>query len=184
MAARNYWVAPLPPLNYADGSPFTGLSLLDVSPVPPRTVGAAPAQGGPEQGTGLRLRAFGEYTSTSATPTLTLGFYWGGVAGIALAGAAGLAVSASAVAWPWYMEYEGEFRQLGASGQIRGSGKLWMPTSLTAYGTATAIPATAAARLLTVSTAVPQAVTVGAVWSSATGTPSLTCYRLSVEMIG
>ena len=182
MGARTYWVAPVPPLNFADGSAFTGLSLLDVSPgalLTPRQVPALV----PELGTTIRVRAAGQYTSTSATPTLTLGVYWGGVAGVALASVAGLAASASGTAWPWWLEYEGEFRALGSSGSVQGQGKLNWPTSLTAWSTQP-LPVTAAARVVTVNTGAAQPVTVGAVWSSATGSPSLTCNRLSVELLG
>ncbi len=182
MGARTYWVAPVPPLGFADGAAFTGLSLLDVSPgalLTPRQVPALV----PELGTTMRIRATGQYTSTSATPTLTLGVYWGGIAGVALASAAGLATSASGTAWPWIIEYEGEFRALGSSGSIQGSGVLNWPTSLTAW-TDIPIPQTAAARAQTISTAAAQPVTVGAAWSSATGTPSLTCNHLSVELLG
>jgi hypothetical protein len=180
MGARSYWVAPVPPQNFADGTAFTGLTLQDISPTPARTIGAFV----PEQGTGLRLRAFGEYTSTSATPTLTLGFYWGGFGGVALAAATGVAISASAVAWPWMMEWEGEFRLLGGTGSVKGMGLLRMGSSLTAFNAEIGIPATQALRTVTVSTAAAQAVTVGANWSSATGTPSITCYRLLLEMVG
>jgi hypothetical protein len=182
MGARTYWVAPVPPLNYADGSAFTGLSLLDVSPgalLTPRQVPALV----PELGTTMRIKAHGQYTSTSATPTLTLGVYWGGVAGVALASAATLAASASGTAWPWLLEYEGEFRALGSSGSIQGIGVLYWPTSLTAWAEQP-IPQTAAARLVTVNTGAAQPVTIGAVWSSATGSPSLTCNHLSVELLG
>jgi hypothetical protein len=182
MGARTYWVAPVPPLNFASGTAFTGTSLLDISPgalLTPRQVPALV----PELGTTMRVRATGQVTSTSATPTLVLGLYWGGIAGVPLASLAALAVTASFAAWPWILEYEGEFRALGTSGTIQGQGKLEWPSSLTAW-TTQPLPATAAARTVTVSTAAAQPVTIGANWSSATGTPSITCDHLSIELLG
>ncbi len=180
MAARSYWDAPVPPLSFADGSPFTGTSVLtDISP------GAVKPTPVPEQGSVLRLRAFFEITTTSATPTLTLGFYWGGAAAAApVAAAAGLAIPASVTAGPGVLEYEGEFRALGASGSIKGQGWVLMPSSLTAFATPVPVPQTAAARTVTVNTSGGLAVTVAALWSSATGTPGITCTHFLSELCG
>lgn len=176
MAPRTYWVAPIPPMNFADGTPSTALSLTDITPTPNKPMP------NPEQGSILRLRAHCEVTSTSTTPTLLLGFYWGGIGGVALATATAL-VMPIVTSGPVIMEYEGEFRILGTSGQIKGAGKVYMCTSLTGLSL-TAIPATAAARTVTVSTAAGLIVNVGATWSSATGTPSITCTHFNAEMVG
>jgi hypothetical protein len=183
MGARTYWVAPVPPLNYASGTAFVGTSLLDISPgalLTPRQVPALV----PELGTTLRVRAHGSVTCTTTGSTLTLGLYWGGIAGVLLGGVTGGNSPASgAAAWPWWLEYEGEFRALGSSGSIYGAGSLSWPTSLTAW-TNQPIPQTAAARTVTVSTAAAQPVTIGANWSSATGAPSITCDRMNIELVG
>lgn len=178
MAPRTYWVAPVPPMNFSDGSAFTGLSLLDISPVPARPMP------NPELGSVLRLRANFELTSGSATPTLTLGFYWGGIAGTAIASATGIAIPASVTAGPLIMEYEGEFRVLGASGSLKGQGRIYMPASLTTFSTPIPIPQTQAARTVTVNTINGSVITCGANWSSATGSPSITCTHLCIELVG
>jgi hypothetical protein len=188
MGARTYWTAPVPPMNYASGAAFTGTSILDISPgalLTPRQVPALV----PELGTILRLRATGSYTATTGAANIgQLGFWWGGVAGVQLAGipvsgGTALTTVTGAAAWPWTMWYEGEFRALGSSGSIQGSGELLWPTSLLAW-TSQPIPQVAASRLVTVSTAAAQPVTVGANWTSVTGTPSITCDRLTVELVG
>ena len=185
MAARNYYVAPLTPANYADGAAFTGLSLLDISPTGP--TGSQRFLGGyvAECGTVLRLRAMLSITcTTGGTATLTVGFYWGGIAGTSIAGAAGIATITGAAAWPFIMEYEGEFRAIGAGGSLVGSGKLYTPASLTTFNTPIPIPQTAAARTIAVNTITNNPLTVGANWSSATGTPSITCNRFLAELVG
>jgi hypothetical protein len=188
MGSRTYWVAPAVPLTYASGTPMTAsATLTDISPgatAAPKIVGP-PYQ--PDVGVVLRLRATGSYSATTGAANIgTLGFYWGGIAGTSLASTSSttLTTVTGAAAWPWWMEYEGEFRAISAaSGSIQGQGKLFWPTSLTAWATQP-VPQTAAARTITVNTIAATAVTVGANWSSTTGTPSITCDHLSVELVG
>jgi hypothetical protein len=187
MGARSYWCAPLPPLVAADSTAFTGTSPADVviaptTNVPPDLL---------EIGTRVRLWAAGEYTSTSATPTLGIGFYYGGASGgVALANATALPITATATAWPWIMDYQGVIRTTGSSGTIKGVGRLFFGFSLTGYGqtsavpTIRAIPETQAARTATIDTTTRKALTVGAAWSVATGSPTLTVYDFLAEIVG
>jgi hypothetical protein len=191
MAPRTYWASPVPPIAFSDGPAGTLASLQDISPVPQRNLNLIT----PELGTILRLKADGQVTSTSATPTLTLGFYIGTVGSIGsatlLVSLAALPVGASTTAWPYQMEWEGEFRALGAAGSLQGQGKMFWPASLTQWGSAVgtangplAMPATAAARLVSVNLANVAQVMVGATWTSTTGTPSITCNRVTAELVG
>jgi hypothetical protein len=176
---RTYWNAPLPPLNFADGTPVTAITLTDASPAPQKIF----YPGQLELGTIVRLSARGEITTSSTANTLTLGFYYGGVAGVAIAAGAALAVPVSETAVQWWMEWEGEVRALGATGSIKGIGKLHIPGASPGLATdmpTLPIPQTAAARTVTIDTTTQKAVTVGAAWSAATGAPTLTCYGLSV----
>lgn len=187
MGARTYWRAPIPPTVAADSTAFTSTSTADVAFAQPTIV----PSGLYEIGTRLVLTCSGQYTSTSATPTLGIGFYAGGsAAGVVLASAAALAISASATAWPFIMRYQGVIRSLStavpAAGTIVGQGELLFGSSLTAF-TFTAIPATAAARtasLYTQGTLQQMALTVGGIWSSATGSPTLTINDFTAELIG
>ncbi len=195
MGSRTYWVAPAAPLSFADGTPLTTAATADISPGALATPKVIPPDMA-DAGTSLRLTAHGSYSiTTGGTATFTLGFCWGGTTltggPLWLANAAGLTTVTGAASWPWKMTYEGEFRALGVTtGSIQGAGRLWWPTSLTAWGNQP-IPQTAAARTLALTGTgnvgnpnLSQPVTVGAICSSVTGTPSITCNRLTVELIG
>ena len=186
MADRVYWSAPWTPLGSADGPAVTALALADASPIPQK-----PVPGGLEIGSVIRLHAQFELTSTSATPTLSIGFYLGTVGSIgtatAVAVAAALAIGAAPTAWQGEIDWEGEVRALGSSGQLEGSGTVKMPATTTGLTSAMSVfplPQTAAARLVTVNTLVAMNLMVGAFWSSATGTPSLTVRRVTAEQLG
>ena len=179
MADRVYWSAPWTPLGSADGPAVTALALADASPIPQK-----PVPGGLEIGSVIRLHAQFELTSTSATPTLSIGSI--GTA-TAVAVAAALAIGAAPTAWQGEIDWEGEVRALGSSGQLEGSGTVKMPATTTGLTSAMSVfplPQTAAARLVTVNTLVAMNLMVGAFWSSATGTPSLTVRRVTAEQLG
>jgi hypothetical protein len=72
-----------------------------------------------EPGMELEMWAAGQFSNTG-TPTLLLGFYYGGVAGLALAATSAIITTTGAAAWPWMMHYRGVVRAVGASGQIVG----------------------------------------------------------------
>lgn len=185
MAARQYWSAPIPPMAASDGPAGTLAALQDISPLPQRDLGRIAL----EVGSFLRFRATGQVTSTSATPTLTLGFYLGTVGSISssvvLGTASALPVTATTTAWPWIMELFGEIRALGSSGLFQCNGSIKWPSALTTYQASdVAIPATAAGRQVTVNLATTAQLMIGATWSSTTGTPSITCNHVAAEVCG
>jgi hypothetical protein len=131
-------------------------------------------------GQSLRLTAFGTYQTSATTPTLVLGFYYGGVAGVALAASAAVTVSNTAtVNWPWRLEATATVRSVGSSGTIVAQGFLDIATSLTAV-THAPIPATALATV-TIDTTAAKALTVGATWGTAASTNILVCHQFLVE---
>jgi hypothetical protein len=177
---RQYWAAPIPPLHIVDGAAFAGTSLLDVSPTPPNVLPANILELGSE----IEIDAIGQITTNSTgTNNLTLGFYYGGIAGVALAASTPITMTNSQTAVPFMMEYRGVVRAVGSgsSGSINGQGKLMFGTSLTAL-TLRAIPETLAARTVAIDTTLAKSITVGAVWSVATGN-SLTCNDISVRLL-
>lgn len=191
MAGRQYWSAPVPPLGTASGAAVTGgTSLADGSPQPPIIIPGDFL----DLGTEIRIRAHGEYTSTSATPTFTFGFYWGtpGVAigsALALAVTPAMALSASGSSWPWMAEWDGECRLMstgagGNTGQINGQGKFHLGSSLTAFAVPQAMPVTKALRTVSLDTSINKAIMAGVTLSSTTGTPSVTVDDLIVELLG
>jgi len=182
-----YWCKPATPMTAADGPAVTAAALTDASPVTQKTVPVAEFL----TGTTIRMRASGEYSTASATPTLTLGFYWGTVGSIGsatvIASGPAMTIAAAATSWPWEMDWEGEVRALGTSGQVKGQGSIYFANTATGLSAAKSVfplPITAAGRLVTVNTLTAQSMMVGCTWSSVTGTPSLTCTHVTLEIIG
>lgn len=127
-----------------------------------------------------RIVAHGIF-STTGTPTLLLGFYYGGVAGTALAATAATATGSGAAAWPWKLELQMSVRSLGSSGTVWAQGFCDLGTSLTALAR-TAIPVTNV-QLVTVNTTVNSALTVGAQWGTSSVSNTVTCEDLIVEQL-
>jgi hypothetical protein len=176
--ARTLYVAPVPPLNVTAGAAYnTSVTLTDVSPTPQIVLPANLL----DVGQVLRLTAFGLF-STTVAPTLLLGFYYGGVAGTALAATGATTTASGAVTLPFRLEYEGRVRSTGSAGTIMGSGWLNLATALTSYSQIP-IPATALATV-TIDTTSAKQLTVGAQWGTSSASNTLTCHHFSAELIG
>jgi len=175
---RQYWGAPLPPLHVADGASYnTSVTLTDVSRAPQKQLAAMQL----EEGTEVELNASGLFSNTG-TPTLLLGFYYGGVAGVALAASSAVTTTTGAASWPWQLYYRGRVRATGTSGSIYGQGVLQLGTALTAF-TTRPIPETSAGRTVTIDTTIVKTLTVGAQWGTSSASNTLTCNDLSVVLI-
>lgn len=176
--SRQYWVAPVPPFHIASGTALANsTTLTDISPTPNITLPANLLETGSE----IEVRAMGQF-STTGTPTLLVGVYYGAVAGAALAATAATTTGTTAAAWPWMLEYRGVIRAVGSSGSINGQGRLYLGTSLTAFSVV-AMPATAAARTVTIDTTAAKAVTIGAQWGTLSSSNTITCDDISVKLI-
>lgn len=176
--ARIYYVAPQPPLHTADGAAYaSSVTLTDVSALPPINFQANQL----EMGSEVELNAAGQFSNTG-TPTLLLGFYYGAVAGVALAASTAITTTTGATAWPWQLWYRGTVRTIGASGSIQGQGRLYLGTSLIAF-TIRPIPETLAARTVTIDTTAAKSITVGAQWGTSSASNTLTCTDISVKLI-
>ena len=186
------WSYPLSPFDVAAGSAVTGGTTLTAgTPTPPPV--SPPIQ---LAGTAIRITANGEATSTSATPTVTLGFYISpeGTAigsATALCTSMGLPLAATTTAWQFMMKYEGTIRSLstssGGNGVIHGQGYVFWSgaTGLTALGNIYPMPVTAAARTVsTINTYSNLQFDVGVTLSSTTGSPSVTITDFNVELMG
>lgn len=175
---RQYWVAPIPPFHVADGTAYaSSVTLTDVSPAPNITLPANLL----ELGTEIEISAMGQF-STTGTPTLLLGFYYGGVAGAALAASSAITTGTGAAAWPFLLRYRGVIRAVGSSGSINGQGELLLGTSLTAF-TVRPIPEVAASRTVTIDTTTAKAITLGAQWGTSSASNTLTCNDISVRLV-
>lgn len=176
--ARQYWVSPVPPFHLADGTAYaSSTTLTDVSPAPPIVLPANLLDPGME----LEIRAHGAF-STTGTPTLLLGIYLGGVAGVALAASSAITTGTGAASWPFVIDYRGIVRAGGATGSINGQGRLYLGTSLTAF-TVRPIPETLAARTVTIDTTTAKSVTVGAQWGTSSASNTLTVNDISVKLV-
>jgi hypothetical protein len=175
--ARTLYVAPVPPLNTGTGTVANNATIQDLSPAPQIILPANLL----DVGQVIRMKAFGVF-STTGTPTIILGFYYGGIAGTALAASAAITTASAAANFPWEMEYEGRVRSTSATGTIMGRGTLQLGTSLTAVAVSP-IPVTALATV-TINTTVANPITVGTTWSAASASNTITCHHFSVELIG
>lgn len=175
---RQYWVAPVPPFHIADGTAYnTSVTLTDVSPLPNILIPAMMLEVGSE----IEITAAGQFSNTG-TPTLLLGFYYGAIAGVALAASSAVTTTTGATAWPWQLSYRGVVRTTGTTGSINGQGYFHLGTALTAY-TVRPIPEVAASRTVTIDTTTAKAITVGAQWGTSSASNTLTVNDISVKLI-
>jgi len=176
--ARTLYVAPVPPLNVTAGTAYnTSVTLTDVSPAPQIVLPANLL----DVGQVLRLMAFGVFSTTGA-PTLLEGFYYGAVAGTALAATGATATASGVTNVPWRIEWEGRVRSTGTAGTIMGHGFELRGTTVAAVGVVP-LPITALATV-TIDTTTAKQLTVGAQWGTSSASNTLTCHHFSVELIG
>jgi hypothetical protein len=124
----------------------------------------------------IELEAWG-VASNTATPTLAVGFYYGGVAGTALAVSAAKTTTTAMSNWPWWAWYKGRVTALGATGAIMGWGRWRLPTSLTAWSEFN-LPETA------IDTTQQKIITVGAAWSASSASNGITLHGFDVSVKG
>src|SRR6266566_5089730 len=117
-----FWESTLNSPGIGAGASYnTSNTITDVSPAPQLVLPANFLYAGQS----LRMTAFGTYANSATTPTLILGFYYGGVAGVALAASTAVTTTNTAtVNWPWRMEATAMVRTAGASGTIICNGDL------------------------------------------------------------
>jgi len=165
-------------MHVADGAAYnTSITLTDVTPLPQIQFPAMMLEAGSE----LELNASGSFSNTG-TPTLLLGFYFGGVAGVALAASAAVTTTTAAASWPWQLHYRGVVRSIGTAGSIQGQGRLYLPTAINVFQVR-AIPETLAARTVTINTTIVQNITVGAQWGTSSASNTLTVNDISVKLV-
>lgn len=100
----------------ADGTALaSSVTLTDISPVNPTVTLPANFQ---YPGSAFKLTAFGIF-STTATPTLLLGFYYGGVAGTAIVTSGAITTGSGVTNVPWHMEAYLTVRSVGATGTLK-----------------------------------------------------------------
>ena len=151
-------------------------SATDISPAPQymsQTYGAMYV------GQRWRLTAYGIF-STTGTPTLLLGFYYGGVAGTALITSAATTTASGASNLWWQIQALMEVRTLGSSGTVWSQGWLDLATTATA---ASRIPLANTSQAVTVNTTTNSALTCGATWGTASSSNTITCEGMVIEQL-
>src|SRR5690242_13525190 len=97
-----FWEAVLNSPAVGAGTPLaSSTTLTDISPAPQLVLPANYLYVGQR----LRIRAYGIF-STTGTPTLLLGGYYGGVAGTLLAATAAITTGSGAASWPWQLSLD------------------------------------------------------------------------------
>lgn len=152
-------------------------TLTDISQAPQFTLPANFLQAG----SALRLTAHGVFSNTG-TPTLIVGFYYGGVAGIALAATAATTTTTGATNWSWRAECLVTVRSTGSSGTAWTQGQFANPTALTTQSSIV-MPGTAPAAV-TIDTTAAKTLTVGAQWGTASASNTITLHGFYVESLG
>lgn len=159
----------------ADGTAYaSSTTLTDVSPAPQTQMLVMPSGHTMRIGSKLRVIAHGKFSNTG-TPTLLIGLYWGGVAGIKLAAIGATTTITAATNWSFRLEATITCRGLGSgtSGSLYTTGELFMPASLTQYQAAYVLDAAAPAAV-GVDTTTQKALTLGAQWSANSASNTLT----------
>jgi hypothetical protein len=132
-------------------------------------------------GSSLRFTAYGVF-STTATPTLLLGIYYGGVAGVALAATTAVTTGSGVTNVPWRLELTTTIRASGASGTAFSQGFCDLGTSVSAVSHLP-LPQIALATVA-VDTTAAKALTVGAQWGTSSASNTLTLHGFYVESLG
>lgn len=134
-----------------------------------------------QAGSALRFTAFGVF-STTVTPTLLLGVYYGGVAGTALATTGAITTGSGVTNVPWRLELTTTIRTVGSSGTAISQGYCGFGTSVSAWSWLP-VPNTALATVA-VDTTAAKALTVGAQWSAASASNTVTLHGFQIESLG
>lgn len=173
-----YLAGPVTPFHTAARATNTFTTKQDVSPAPVPVIPAGTLRPGSQ----IRLVARGDF-STTGTPNLTLGF-WFGTRALSITGdialSSAITTGSGAAAWPWEMSWDGICNAIGPSGTLLGGGHLMLGTSLTAYSVVP-IPITAALRTVSsFDTTIERAIGVSATWSASSASNQVTVNTLQV----
>lgn len=155
------------------------VTLTDISVSPPFVLPANFLQ----PGSALRFKAFG-VLSTTGTPTILVGIYYGAVAGaLPLAASAAVTTSSGVTNVPWRIELDTFIRSTGTSGTAMSSGFFKHGSAVSTYNDEVPVPATALATV-TIDTTAAKALTVGAQWGTQSASNTITLHGFSIESLG
>jgi hypothetical protein len=145
-------------------------TLTDISPAPQFTLPANFLQ----EGSTFTLKAWGVF-STTATPTLSLGFYYGGVAGVALGTTGAVTTGSGVTNVPWRIQLDVDVWTDGTTGTAKTQGWAGFGTGVAAWSFLP-IPNTANTATVAVDTTTSKLLTVGAQWGAASASNTVQCH--------
>lgn len=149
-------------------------TLTDITPAPQFTLPANFLQ----EGSTVTLKAWGVFSNT-ATPTLLLGFYYGGVAGVALGTTGAITTATGVTNVPWRIQMDIDVWTDGATGTCKTQGWAGLGTSVAAWSFLP-IPNTANTGTVAIDTTAAKVVSVGAQWGAASASNTVTCHGFKV----
>ena len=152
----------------------SSVTLTDISPAPQFTLPAGFLQ----EGSTLTLKAWGVFSNT-ATPTLLLGFYYGGVAGVALGTTGAITTTTTITNVPWRIQLDVDVWTDGATGTCKTQGWAGLGTAVSTWSFLP-IPNTANTGTVTIDTTTAKIITVGAQWSASSASNTVTCHGFKV----
>lgn len=126
----------------------------------------------------LRVSAAGRF-STTGTPTLLLGAYFGGVGGVALATTGAVTTASGAANLTWTFRADIVVRSIGTSGTAMATG---YAAGLASATNIVQIPASAAA-VATIDTTAAKALVLGAQWGTSSASNTVTCHSWLIEAL-
>ena len=167
------------PVSITDGTALaSSASIATISPNattnPPLTIAANRLF----PGAMLRVIACGRF-STTGTPTLNLGVYYGGSGGTALATTGAITTTSGVTNVPWWLEVIIQCRAIGTSGTLFTQGLVHGISGTTGVSVVP-IPASAPATV-TVDTTAAKTIDITGTWGTSSASNTITCHMLSVE---
>jgi|SRR6185437_1041232 len=142
-----------------------------------------------QQGMVLRTTVNGIYSTSSSGPSLSVGLYYGGVAGTLLGGVSSLFLlgTGAVTNFPWEMKTLTRVESVGTSGSVRTLGSCLFLNNFGSgnQNASVTIPniSTSTGGLVTVDTSVSKIMTVGAQWSAASTSNSIQVVMFTVELL-
>lgn len=170
-----FWSAMInSPADIADGTALANsTTLTDISPAKSLVIPAQYLYPGQV----FQVVANGR-VSTTATPTLNLGIYYGAVAGTALGTTGAITTTSGVTNVPWRLEAWVKIKTKGATGTALTIGEVG-GISGTAGVSVVPIPASAPADV-TIDTTAAKDLTVGATWGTASASNTITCHQFFI----
>lgn len=170
------------PVHRVDGTALGNSSVLtDISPVPNITIPANALY----EGQAIRVNAWGR-VSTTSTPTLNLGVYWGAVAGTAIMTSGAITTTSGVTNVPWHLEGIIVVRSNPSASNATLFGQGWVHGVSGTVGVSVVPLCSAGAAtpaVVTVDTTTAKALTVGATWGTSSASNTITCHLWTIEVM-